>query len=720
MLPMTTRSYVFTPLNATENLEEWSGQEEIREDDTSRQPTAVQSFCRALIWTFCSAFSIYSTKELMTTYAYHYPLIIAFRTFASILVVYTILIRLRREFSKTPSNTPGARAWKWTLSKPGRDGLLSGKHSLLMLPASIGAAASLPMLLEGLLHMPSLPVIVMLFPLVNSTESLVLFFFCSDRLRGLPWETFLVMAASAVILFNEYRLMVQGLIWGVAGILLIGVSRAFFIIGSQNMGSDFDVQSRPKAYHTFVILTLTFGVWISGVLMVWFEMAHFSPSQSTKTTVYSFFNIACFICTAFSGSSILAYTPLSFEVPKPQFSDIPTQNLEFVSSFASSLLILFLSVYLNPVIVSWAQLAGYLTAAACLVGFERIHNSIFTCLGTTYSQVYKSPHTSNSELRKVSRLLTSFVLLLAILFSSWTISTLSTASINALTSNLPSKLDKFYHPTTRFEIVISMYDESPSDIHTLFSALKSTTLLSTLTPTVTLYTKNPTHAVPSLQSKLKAQTGADRVEHLENRGREGGTYLHHIVNHWDELAEQTMFIQAHAHNIRELIPRINSYLVADSGFLSLGFAGVSCRCGRCGDRWGWEDKAGVVPGLYERIYGVPCEDETPILLTYKGQFVASARRLRGIPKAIYEDLLKTITSNSTSAGEVGSKEKDPEGGVVGEDTPENPHFGFAMERIWGLLGQCATDQRVAVKCPSLLSGMSRGGEAGDCGCLDTN
>ena len=45
---------------------------------------------------------------------------------------------------------------------------------------------------------------------------------------------------------------------------------------------------------------------------------------------------------------------------------------------------------------------------------------------------------------------------------------------------------------------------------------------------------------------------------------------------------------------------------------------------------------------------------------------------------------------------------------MGDDRLDNPHFGFTIERIWGLLGQCATDRRVAVRCPSLLSGMGRG------------
>jgi hypothetical protein len=69
------------------------------------------------------------------------------------------------------------------------------------------------------------------------------------------------------------------------------------------------------------------------------------------------------------------------------------------------------------------------------------------------------------------------------------------------------------------------------------------------------------------------------------------------VSKWDSLAEQTLFIQAHAHNIRELLPRINDYLVAGTGMLSLGFTGVTCDCNSCTDRWGWEDKWEVSTAL---------------------------------------------------------------------------------------------------------------------------
>ena len=145
--------------------------------------------------------------------------------------------------------------------------------------------------------------------------------------------------------------------------------------------------------------------------------------------------------------------------------------------------------------------------------------------------------------------------------------------------------------------------------------------------------------------------------------------------------------------------------------LSLGFTGVLCDCNSCGDRWGWEDSWAVVPALYEKIYNKACETDTPILLSYKGQFIASARRIRGISRKVYGGLLDTITSTEGWSHD----EK-----IVGsnEDSPDNPYFGFTVERAWGLLMQCATDGGVAARCPSLLSGMSTAGSVGDCQCLD--
>jgi hypothetical protein len=289
------------------------------------------------------------------------------------------------------------------------------------------------------------------------------------------------------------------------------------------------------------------------------------------------------------------------------------------------------------------------------------------------------------------------------------------ASIDSIEKGPPPSLDGSYKPESRFDIVVSMYEEDPGSVKKMLDAIKATTTIQSLKPRVIIYTKKSDQNL----NHLKLSTGADIVERLENLGREGGTYLWHILNKWDELAKQTMFIQAHAHNMRELIPRIESYLVPETGMLSLGFTGVTCACDRCGDRFGWEDKWDVVPTLYERIYSQPCSSSTPpILLSYKGQFVASAQRIRGIERKNYGGLLRTITSvdgrshNQTVIG-------PGKGGVTGTDSPSNPHFGFTVERVWSLLMQCATNPVVTNKCPSLLSGMGVGESVADCQCLDS-
>jgi hypothetical protein len=502
--------------------------------------------------------------------------------------------------------------------------------------------------------------------------------------------------------------MVPGLVWGVTGVLFIGVSRAFFIIGSDRAGSNLAVEARLKSYHGFVVMTILFGLIISGIAAYFFESIKAVHNLPYSGAVMIVVNSVAVTGSFLSGTTLLAYAPISFENSKPDFSNIPLRGLECLASTISSLIVVLLAIHSYPVsYVSWIQIAAYLTATISLVGGTQIHYMVLTAMDLTQQQISKTLNMPSGEARKPSRLFTAGALFLLIIFFSWSISSLASASINSIPPSLSSTLDTTYSPDSRFDIVVSMYMENPVFIKSMLDAILATTYLSTLTPRIILYTKNPDADL----NKLKEQTGAHRVERLQNLGREGGTYLYHIVTNWDKLAEQTLFIQAHAHNMRELIPRINDYLVPDTGMLSLGFTGVLCDCNTCGDRWGWEDSWAVIPALYEKIYNKQCEPETPILLAYKGQFVASARRIRGISRKVYWGLLETITSKegwSHDSNIVGNN----------EDSPDSPYFGFTVERIWGLLMQCGTDRVVAARCPSLLSGMGRAGHVRDCQCLD--
>ncbi|KAH7360357.1 hypothetical protein BKA65DRAFT_183371 [Rhexocercosporidium sp. MPI-PUGE-AT-0058] len=610
---------------------------------------------------------------------------------------------------------PGSKTSRWRLRQPDGDGFLAKRYLVPMIPASLAAAASFPMLLEGLLHMPGLAVLVMLFPVIYSTESLILFV-CFSQPRSqkcIPWEAVVSIAASSVVLYNEYRLMVLGLVFGVAGILLMGLSRALFIIGSEKAGSNLALQGRLKAYHGFTLMTLILGLLFSGLAGYFLENIASNVSLGLGTVTLMLVNLVSIVGATFSGTSLLAYSPISFEDTTSQFSHIPVDGSDFLAPFTASLLVLLATISSKPVsFVSLFQIVAYLIASTCLFGAEHAHNYVLTCMDWAQQRISKLFGKERGESRKPNRVLTASALLLSIVCLSSIVSSFAYSAITSLPPSQPTTFDRAFVPPNRFDIVVSMYQEDPTSIKAMLAAVKLTRLLSTLQPRVIIYTKDPRQDL----HKLKEATGADIVERLENLGREGGTYLWHIVNRWDTLAEQTMFIQAHAHNMRELIPRINSYLVQETGMLSLGFTGVTCTCNNCSDRWGWEDKRGVIPALYEKIYSRVCKPEEPILLSYKGQFVASARRIRGVGIKIFDGLLTTITSKEDWSHDAISLEM---AGVGAEgESPSNPYFGFAMERVWGLVMQCGTNAGVAARCPSLLSGMGKGGNVEDCQCLD--
>ncbi len=134
----------------------------------------VQCFADICQITVCRKVLLESCIPLIRIYSDQLvALTIAFRSFAFILIAYVILLRLGSEYSITT----GGRFSQWVLKTPGGWGFQASKDWTVMVPAALSAAASLPMLLEGLLHMPSLPVLVMLFV----SHTVLLHAFSTDR-----------------------------------------------------------------------------------------------------------------------------------------------------------------------------------------------------------------------------------------------------------------------------------------------------------------------------------------------------------------------------------------------------------------------------------------------------------------------------------------------------------------------------------------------------------
>lgn len=298
-----------------------------------------------------------------------------------------------------------------------------------------------------------------------------------------------------------------------------------------------------------------------------------------------------------------------------------------------------------------------------------------------------------------------FLLVVVVLPSTWlAFLTLNfSAQIHQPTLKLQPILDLTYTPQNDVEFVISMYKEPIEQVAYLISTLKE--MPNMPEPRVHIYIKD----INANLEEIQLGTGAHEVTPLPNVGREGETYLKHILGSWDTLAKQTIFLQADVHNPRQFYPRIRNYFIPGrTGMLSLGWSGQVCNCENCGDRFNMWDSTHLFPEISNRINNATKCDK--VLLSYKGQFVASAKRIRGVDKSVYQDLQEAFVNPDSWA----HREEYVQGRP---DSRSAPLFGYTLERMWNLLFQC-NSMDVAWRCPTLLSGNRIGGNVEDCQCLD--
>jgi hypothetical protein len=95
-----------------------------------------------------------------------------------------------------------------------------------------------------------------------------------------------------------------------------------------------------------------------------------------------------------------------------------------------------------------------------------------------------------------------------------------------------------------------------------------------------------------------------------------------------------------------------------------------CKCMECGDQFFWADHVGLFPRCHRQIYNRPeCDN---ILLSYQGQFVVSAARIRGISISIYRNLWQAFIKEDSSAHQLDSIHGRP-------DSMSTPDFGLRLK-----------------------------------------
>ncbi|KAK6524362.1 hypothetical protein TWF281_011270 [Arthrobotrys megalospora] len=260
------------------------------------------------------------------------------------------------------------------------------------------------------------------------------------------------------------------------------------------------------------------------------------------------------------------------------------------------------------------------------------------------------------------------------------------------------------------DIVISYYKEDLNGVKSFIDQVNAIPQVQKLQPNIIIYSKNNRSDI----SEIKARTGANEVTILPNEGREGGTYLRHIIDRWDSLANHTLFIQAEPHSRSWAINRLRLYFdPTRTGMLDLGFRQLrGCKCLDCRDEYSWRDTTGFIPDLMAQAHHIKCDENTQVATSYKGQFIVSSKRIRAAKKSLYESINDKLVGENRVI--IGTEE---------EDRIDAPHFGYSLERSWNILFQCADLTGVRDMCPGLtLVGTAFGdfdkAQPEDCGCLD--
>jgi hypothetical protein len=554
-----------------------------------------------------------------------------------------------------------------------------------------------------------------------------------------------VSIAFSVLLFDEYRLTVNGLLFGLFALGFTAIGKLPILIQFRTNQSNSNVQAY-LSWNTILRIVVSLSIVITASWAIFVENTFSAIESLVRVNPWKVvLNLGLVFCTCVFGSSsaVLSYQEslFSFDAAPELFLFAGLTSLSDLMSArrsysAYSQVLVFAFAFVMSFIRGWGSNAQFNqeeedniekwaasgqdehtfrfssdsdpeahstddllvhlevtrpSRGVCETSMHAYRTSRFRTIVRGYKIV-----SSWSGLSRASYMMIAFGIWCSFSYLNFSLDTRT-----AQNNHTPS-LDLSYHSKFDLDIVMSMYDEDPVSVAAMISELRRLPNIANKTTRVLIYFKGKGQDV--YIEALKHRTGATEMIHLPNIGREGESYLYHIISKYDDLAKHTLFLQAHVHNSWELKRRIGHYFVPNTGMLNLGFS-EACDCNDCWDRFGWHDN--VVSGLHQSVYNSTCSD---ILLSYKGQFIVSAQRIRGSDPKIYSALQEALVDPDSWAHKEPYLRGRP-------DSMSAPRFGYTLERLWSILFQCS-EMDIVEKCPTLLSGTRSGGELSDCQCLD--
>ncbi|KAE9967625.1 hypothetical protein EG328_008071 [Venturia inaequalis] len=630
-------------------------------------------------------------------------------------------------FTFRRSQTPGA-------SCKTRPPLVAAPSKTLWI-SLVALALSLPLFAQAIVHLNHVATLAMLMSLILLAENIFAQILTSrarriERICGIIAISF----ALFVVLFDEYKLTVNGLLFGLFALGLAAIGKTLFLSTLWTDGSQDNVPGK-LSWNTAVRIMVSVAFVAT---MAWATMI-----ENTLSAVESFYKIGPLhivlnLALVFGCLNLESIAIRRLQQQSSIYSSVTPTLFGFAGlsssyrfwstrrSYSSCWQIaVFVSIFVLSFVRGWDSPAPFNMgekAGAEDFGIDGLGHAYLRVRPTSDVEA-RSAESHLDEPENIQQSTSILERSLARGCKAWSESTFSGASYMAwafgiwcifsyLNFSLDTQasiqsrhiptLDLAYQPEIDLDIVLNMYDENPTSTASMISEIRSLPNIANKTTRVLIYYKGEEQDDGRLEA-LKQQTGATELIKLPNIGREGEAYLNHIITRHDDLARHTLFLQAHVHNAWELKRRIKHYFVPRTGVLNLGFS-EACDCDDCWDRHGWHDD---ISKVYQSVYSGTCSSA---LLSNKGQFIVSSERIRGLDGNIYNGLREALVDPTSWAHQ--------EPYLRGrKDSMSAPRFGYTLERMWWILFQCS-EMGIVNTCPTLLSGTRSGGELADCQCLD--
>ena len=175
---------------------------------------------------------------------------------------------------------------------------------------------------------------------------------------------------------------------------------------------------------------------------------------------------------------------------------------------------------------------------------------------------------------------------------------------------------------------------------------------------------NDFHEIRKIYNKGSQIAGFDYIQ-LPNVGRESHTYLYHIINNWDNLAEKTMFCQGGLNKHGILHEEIKNFFESPSLFISRkpyrdSNWGYINHLGKWADeKSSGEMKKAELPfgEWFDQVIKIPPRGEF-FFFTAGANFCVHRKAIKNRPYEFYQELIKRV------------------------NTHKNPEEGHYIERAW--------------------------------------